>query len=349
MKISPVAGAPTRSLNLDEGHSVGQTRLARARAIAEGQNPGDRGPAPDPQVTRTQDSIKRIKLRTQVSPDRHNRVEEAVPPVDPSAPAAVVPSATETDILTSNEPVDSALEEPKPLSPQFAALARQRREAQLATQKLEADRKAFETEKQGLLADYIPKADLKANALSVLLKEGVTYDQLTEQILASQADSPAVASLEAKIKALEDRLESGNKSQADRDALTEKQVLAQYQRETESLIAQGDDYEMIRESGYGPKVVDLIKRTFDKSGELLDVAEAANLIESELLAEAEKFARIKKVQSKLGGIQAPTTQGRADDRQGVKTMRTLTNRDGVSSTSMSKRERAIAAMEGRLK
>lgn len=349
MKISPVAGAVPQSVNPNEGQSAGADRMARAKAIAQGQDPAlDRGPAPDPQVERAENSIKRIKLRTQRSPDRHNRVEETPPQTVITPPEGA--QAPVSDVLATTEQATAVSEDTKPLSPQFAALARQKREIQLERQKLDAEKQALASQSGDTKSLEEYRSRIKANALSVLMEEGVTYDQLTEQILASNQENADLTALKSEMKALKDGFDNQTKSMTEREAQQEKQALAQIERETTQLISEGDDFEMIREAGYAPKVVDLIHRVFKKTGEVMDTQEAANLIEAELLEESLKFARIRKVQSKLGA-QAPAQKPQPvqQDRPGTKIMRTLTNRDGVSSTSMSKRERAIAAMEGRLK
>ena len=350
MKISPVTGAAPMPINPNEGQSAGADRLARAKSVAAGQDPAlDRGPASDPQVERAQASIKRIKMRTQRSPDRHNRVEDIAvqneaSPIAPAEPTSEVQS----DKTESNEQTVVASEETKPLSPQFAALAKQKRETQLLQQKLDAEKKAFEDQKQGLLADYIPKADLKANALKVLLSEGVTYDQLTEQILAQNQDSEAmgkVSELEAKIKALE---EGVDQKLTARDAQAEEAALTDMLYEAESLAKEGDDFQLIREANAYERVLRQIHSTYKQTGRVPDVATVMKSVEDKLLEESLKWSRLSKVQGRLSPPPAQSPKAVQQDRPGTKVMRTLTNRDGASSLSMSKRERAIAAMEGRL-
>lgn len=337
MKLSPMAAGQV-AVNSNEGASAGPDRLAKAKAIASGritEVAPDRGPPQDPQVDRAQSSIKKIKMRTQVSQDRHLRVEE------PTTPQEVLP-----DTLATTEQVAVASEETKPLSPQFAALARQKREIQLERQKLNAEKAALVTESgdKTSLAEY--KARIKANALSVLQEEGVTYDQLTEQILADNGSNNAdLSAIKAEIKALKDGFDN---RLSERDVLAETQVKTQIRRTVDQLVATGDDFEMVREAGYAPKVVDLIDKIWKKEGILLDESEATAMVEKELLEESLKFAKLGKVQRSLNPAQVKQTQPVQLDRPNTKIMRTLTNRDGASST-MGKRERAIAAMEGRLK
>lgn len=342
MKITPIAmSGEATSMNLDEGKSAGQDRLARAKALLSGEVAPESGTQVDHQVDRAQASIRKIKMRTQGTPSRYQPIEAAPPaPGVETAPA-------ETDTLAQGEPTLEASEATKPLSPQFAALAKEKRALQAMKRELEAQ-KAAQTQPGTMkaLEDY--RARLKTEALRVLQEEGVTYDQLTEQILASgQDNSPAFSRLEAEIKALKEGLENQTKSMTQRDQDSEKQALALMTRDADKLVAQGDDYEMVREAGYTPKAIELIHRVYKQSGEIMDVAEALTLIENELLEDSLKFARLKKVQSRLTpAAPAPAAKPSAPNTQ---TMRTLTNRDGRSAISLSKRERAIAVMEGRIK
>lgn len=354
MNIKPVAAGAARSVNPNEGRSASLDRVAAAKAVALGQTPapGDRGPAPDPQVERAEQSIKRIKMRTQRSVHRHGSpelVQEATQtPPGAGVSAAEPTNSAQSDIVASTEPTEPPSDDNKPLSPQFAALAKGKRALELAQKEFTAQKAAYEAEKATQSTDFVSKADIKSNALKVLLDNGVTYDQLTEQILASNQETADLSALKAELKALKEGFESQNKSVSDKEAATEAQVKADIRRNVDRLIAQGDDYEMVREAGYAPKVVDLIDRVWKKEGVLLDEAEAASTIEKELLEESLKFARLSKVQKQLNPVPTPKAPVQTD-RPGTKIMRTLTNRDGASSVSMSRKERAIAAMEGRLK
>lgn len=343
MKVSPIteSGAATVA-NPDAGRSAGAERLARAKAIANGTvgvTPVEQ-PNVDTQVEKVQNSIKRIKMKTQVSTNRH---DTSPTEVTEQAPEAVV--ADPVDTLAPTEQTTAVSEDTKPLSPQFAALVKQKRALQLEKEQLAKERLDLDASKTNDLSGYISKADLKANPLKTLLSEGVTYDQLTESIL-NDSGNDDIQALREEIKALKEGMD---KTLSERDAASDQQVLREIRRSVDQLVATGDEFEMVRESGYAPKVVDLIHRYLKTNGVLMDESEAATLIENELLEESLKFARLKKVQGRLTPTQEQQQQVVQQDNPNRKIMRTLTNRDGVSSTTMSKRERAIAVMEGRLK
>lgn len=350
MKLSPIAasGAQT-NVNPSEGRSAGAERLARAKLVAQGQTPESTPTQTDPQVERAQNSIRKIKMRTQMSTNRHDRIETAAPVETPPV-AAATEETPEVDVLATGEPTAAVSEETKPLSPQLAALAREKRALQVKERELAAKEAALKSQPTDTKSMDEYRARIKADPLSVLQENGVDYDQLTAAILASSDSDHDLAELRAELKALKEGLETRDKTQTEREQQEEQRTLASLQRDAEQLIAQGDDYEMVREAGYAPKVVELIQRIYKKTGEFIDVTEAAGMIETELLEDSLKFAKLKKVQSKLAPAQpAQTSAPVQTDNPNRKIMRTLTNRDGSSATTMDKRQRAIAAMEGRLK
>ncbi len=360
MKISPVAAAGPRTINPNEGSATTADKLARAKAVASGQAPEAAPQEPTASTGDAQvDRIKRIKLKTQRSTDRHNRIQDAASTDTAAADVTqqvtdavvtdpVVADPAANDTLAANEPTQEASDATKPLSPQFAALAKQKRALLLKEQEILAKEKALEAQStdRKSLEDY--RARIKANALSVLMEEGVTYDQLTEQILAEQKNGIDPETLDAKIKAVEQSLEKKLAEREEQAILKQEETyLSNKLTEAEALAQTGDDYSLIRESEAYDRVLRKIYDAYKKTGDPLSLKSAMDQVENELLDERLKWAKLPKVQSRLGS--APQTPPVQHDRPGTKIMKTLTNRDGISSVNMSKRERAIAAMEGRLK
>ncbi len=343
MKVTPIpssnGGNPSNAITPSEGH-ISSEALQRAKAIAAGGSNISVTPSDtpiDPQVARAQASIRKIRMKTNVSPDRFNPVLEAAAA---AAAAESVPGA-ESATIDPIEQVNATVEDTKPLSPQFAALARQRRALQVKERELADREKAISsTPKESNI-----EARLKSEPLRVLQEAGVTYDQLTEAILADQSGiNPEIQALRNEIKALK---EGVDKNLSDRDAQAEQAVLAEMMKEAEQLTKEGDTYEMVREFKSLPDVKELILRTYKQTGEVLDVAEALQLVEDDLLSENLKIANIKKIQSRLNSTQDSSVQDNNLQIQS-KQMKTLTSRDGATQL-LSRRDRAIAAMKGTLK
>jgi len=237
----------------------------------------------------------------------------------------------DTNVAPANPPAVT-----EPISPQDAELAKQRRALQVKERALQDKEKALAAQ-LATKADGIDRARLKAETLKVLREEGITYDDLTAAILADQSgNAPDINALKAEIK------EELRKDLAERDTQAKQQVLAEMQRNATQLAAEGETFELVRETRSIPHVMSLIERTYDETGEVLDVQEALQLVEAELIKDGLKLAGIKKVQSQFAPQPAPPPQ------QQRQPPRTLTNRD-TASVPMGRKERALAAFLGTLK
>lgn len=281
----------------------------------------------DSLVDRAKLTRQKIRMKTQVSPDSIELPVEMQTPLMESAPA--IEQTTEASDVT------------KPLSPQLVALAKQRRALQVKEREISEREKALESRSQDGTESLIAK--IQADPLSVLRAHGAPnfYDQLTEAILADQSGhNPQLQQLEAKIKSLEEGI---NKNFSERDNQAEAQVLNEMSKEAHTLASTGEDFELIRANRQVPTVMELVKRTYKQTGEVLDVADAMKLVEDELLKDSLRLANLNKVKSRLIPNQQPPGQ-LATKQQGI---RTLTNRDSASP-ELSRKQRAVMAMNGLL-
>lgn len=330
MKVSPIAAGAAASINTNEGRTATPEKLELAKRIAAGETPirvSESDTPIDPQAEKAQRSIRKIKMKTNLSTDRFKDPVEEV----------VVADGAKTD--ATEEVEGSASDETKPISPQFAALAKERRAVQVERAQVAAERAELEKLKNADMSDFISKADIKAKPLRILQENGVTYDQLTEAILSEQDGvNPEMQALKEKVKALEEGI---TKTFTDRDQQAEQQVLGEMRKEAVMLVKQGNDFEMVRETRSVPDVMKLIERTYKETGEVLEVQEALKLVEDELINESLKIANINKVKNR---ILPPQTE----ETPKFNGIRTLTNRD-TAPVGLSRRERAIMAMNGTLR
>jgi len=305
-------------------------KIAAAKAIAAGETPVQPESRQIPSERDDDPQIKRIKMRTLASPLVYEPpVEEAPAPEstipDPSSQASAVTEAT------------------KPLSPQFAELAKQRRALQVKEREL-AEREAKVGTTSPNMDEYISKADLATNPLKIF-ESGITYDQLTQALLSEQSGvNPEIQKLRQEIKALK---EGVDQTLSSRDTQAEEAALTEMLYEAEALAKEGDAYEMVRERKAFDQVLRLIHSTYKKTGRVLGVPEAMSTIENQLLEESLKLASIGKVKSKLW-----TPPKEAEDSTPLqpqqKQMKTLTARDGVSAP-LNRKTRAMQAFYGTLK
>ena len=250
-------------------------------------------------------AVQRMKLNTR-------EYGASQPQQTPEPPAPLQPKTGEAP----------ATEEPKPMSPQLAELARQRRALQAKERELKAKEEAL----AGSAKDTVSLADLKSKPLEVLLQNGVTYDQIVEAALANPTD-PKFEELRKELKAVTDRLDQQGTDQKTKE---HQQVLQDLSREARQLAA-SPEYELVRVTDSIPDVVKLIEEWHGKTGEVLDVKTAMEWVEEDLTEETLKVAQADKIRQRLAP-QQPAKPG----------MRTLTSKE-TSSSRLSARQRAINA------
>lgn len=269
------------------------------------------------QQTPAPQNVRKLVMKTNANP-----MQLEQPPVE--MPQEPEKPATEASAVT------------QPLSPQLALIAKQKRALQVKERELAMKEKALaESGAKGISLEQLKQAPLKT-----LLDAGVTYEQLTEDVLANQdAYNPRINALEQQLKAMREEVQ---KTLSDKDAQAEQQALSEMRKEALALSAQGDEFALVRETRSVGDVVKLIERVYREEGTILGVHEALSLVENELLKETEARAKLQKVQSRF----QPTPA--APQAQSAQRMRTLTNRDNAT-IPMGRKERAMAAFYGTLK
>jgi hypothetical protein len=331
MKISPLAssqaGSPGQVLGTIEVGGTSEKR-ERAKALLRGETPREQT---DHQADRIQQNVRRITMRTQQSTNRDDEMDALV-----AAEAAAATKDPASSNQASNE--QATIEDTKPLSPQFAALARQKRALQVKERELLEKEKALGSPVKDGAPDLM--ARLKSQPLSVLQEAGVTYDQLTEAILSGQGVNPEIQALKEELKSLKkgvDETFQTKEEQAEQSALTEMSF------EIDDLAKEGDAFECIRAEGDSAveAVLRHIYKTYKATGRVPDVRTSMEKVENDLLVKAEKFAGINKLRAKIAPAETATLQ---PQQRG---MRTLTARD-TAIPNMGRRARAIAAAMGKL-
>ncbi len=346
MKIQPIATPAVAIAPAGTNSSTAQD--ARARAIAR---------LTDQSPVQNQNAIAPEELGAITATSGQNHSDEEI-----QAQTAEVDSSTEV-VEEPAKPVE------EPLSAQHLALIRREKALRAQAQKQEQAYKAREQaliEREAQLAkpsapdysNHVSKDQIKQNALQVLADAGVSYEELTQQILNQSPVDPRAearaAALEAKIAKLEQAAEDAKKSQATAQDEQYKAALLQIESDVQEMVDAGDDYEMIKVTNSTKDVVDYIEAHFKKTGKVMDSEMAAQRVEEYLLEEAEKLAKTKKMIKRLTpatSTQAPVTQAQtasAMSQKQVPQMKTLTNTNS-SSRQMTARERALLAFRGELK
>jgi hypothetical protein len=342
MKVTPIRQGTAAIISTPNGQSASPEKIARAKAIVAGE------PAPTPAEQRpetTTEKLRKIRMKTNVTPG---------PREFPSGPVEAAPAPAAADIIDNVEPVPAAAEVTQPLSPQYAALAKQKRALQLKESALAAREEALKQSSDSTTDAKSLVERMKADPLGLLLENGVTYDQLTQEVLKGmEGGGPALTRVESELrkelKSLKEAFDAQAKAQTENWTQAQTQELARMQKQAEQIIASDDAYQMIRDTKSQAEVSKLIKRVFNEEGEVLEVKDALDLLENDLLEESLKYARIEKVQRALKPEPVPQAVPPVEPQDGVRrqTMRTLTNRDSVYQAPTSRRERMLAAALGK--
>lgn len=257
-------------------------------------------------------------------------------------PTAPVPGGTESNAQPiAVETTKSAQPNPQDL------LARKERQLRKMQQDLHAQRQSLEAQRKQYETDYVPKSRLKEDPWSVLEDTGLDYDTLTQQML-QRPNDPMTKALQARIKALEEQHSKALEAQQQQATAQYEQAKKQIANEVSMLVDSDANFETIKTAGMQEAVVELIEQTFNSTGVLMDVTEAAAKVEDHLINEGLKLARLAKVQAKLKPPE-PETPPPVKATAKSPTM-TITNRMQPTTPSKSSEKdriaRAIAAFNG---
>lgn len=340
MKTTPIASP--HAINNQSNPNAATD--ARARAISKIMNTPQAQQAP-------------VNNPTQVAPEELSAITSQVQETEEV-------QVTETPQET---PRETAPEDKAKLDNQYQIIARKERQLRAKQQQLESTIKnreeaikSRETElarrEQELLGGYISKQKLKSNPLLVLNEEGVTYDELTQQILNSSPMDPRMEALINKqseqltqLQAKVDAYENNTKTaQANQKASALKQI----KRDAGDMVkANPEEFALIQATNSLQDVVDLIDKTYEEEGYVMSLEDALNETETYLIEEADRLARIDKIKKRIAAPQANAQQPdkqTPNQSQQQQPMKTLTNSVG-STRRLSAKERAVLAFKGQLK
>lgn len=348
MKITPVTGpGAIKDLSTPE-------HVRTARAVTAFNNAG-KVATPQAQETPVQDP-------SNVSVEELSAIQ--APEIDKNTETVDAKSQEETP----ETPAETTKAEPKQdpeLVERFNRLARNERALRAKVQQQE---QAFKAREEALKArevelaakdtrytqDYISKSRIKQDALTALDEVGVTYDEITQQAASRQPTDPRILNtinqLQAKIADLEQKAVDNQKSYQEQQTANYQSAVKQIKQDAVALVKSNpQEYEAIAKKGTVKDVVELIEKTYHKTGTVLSVEEAAQEVENELIEEALKFNSLEKVKQRMAKSNASVKPSNQKTQAPAQTqMKTLTNAT-ASSRKLSSKERAILAFKGELK
>lgn len=339
MKITPVASP----LAIQQPPAVDK----RAAAIKAFEGAGQQ---PEAKVVQDQNNIGVEELGAVLQPGQTE--EEETQEASPEADNAEEVKAPEKKVETAD-------------SRRYADLARREKAIRIKAQQQdqamkarEAALTAREAELTGKASEYSPdkyldRSKLKRDPLQALAEAGVTYEELTQQILNQGNRDPRMDSqveeLRNEIKALRAANEETKQSMSAKQTADYNAAVKQIGVDVKNLVKMDPYFETIKQTNSVSDVVDLITATYEKDGILLSVEEAAKEVEDYLVDEAMKLTRIGKIKQRLAAsTTAKVSQEQTPAPKKQTQMKTLTN--AASTTrQLSAKERAILAFRGELK
>jgi hypothetical protein len=347
MKTTPIPSP--HAINAGQSNPQAQAD-ARARAVAKLTSK----PAVAPQAP--------VSNPTQIAPEEVSAITSQVQQTAPEVEAAEQQTAPEAP-----QKAETTQEDKQRLDNQLGIIARKERQLRAKQQQLESTIKNREEaikskeaelakREQELLGGYISKQKLKTNPLLVLNEEGVTYDDLTQQILNSSPLDPRMEAIinkqSTQLEQLQAKLDAYENSNKTAQEQQKASALKQIRRDASEMVkANPEEYALIQATNSLSDVVDLIDKTYEEEGYVMSLEEALNETESYLTEEADRLARIDKIKRRIAtpsaGVKQSEKQPPAPPAQ-QQSMKTLTNSVG-STRRLSNVERAKLAFEGKLK
>lgn len=283
----------------------------------------------------------------------------AIPP-----PAAPEPTAQEVLATAEAPPVEAPKVEEVPApkersSEKFAALARKEAEIFRKQQAVRQQQQILAQQAEQLRAFEQAKRAAKLNPLDALKQMGLTYEELTEYVLNDNKPTPT-----AEVQSVRQELEEYKRqareeqerlaAQQKQAALAEQQrIVEDFRNEVNEYVAQhAETYELTSLYGGANLVSEVIEEHFRQSGKLMNVAEAAKLVEEHYEDLARKAQATKKFAATQQKAASPQAQTQASaPRMGPTLTNDLTaNVAAKAQSPRSDAERiaaAIARLEGR--
>lgn len=248
-----------------------------------------------------------------------------------------------------------------PLSPKFAILARKEKQLREMRKQIEAEKQQIESQKAQFANkggdDSSWKQRLAQDPYGVMLEAGLTSDQVAALLLnqPSQEDQ-RLQLLQRELQTLKKQQEEVLTQSQDSQKQQYEQAKAQIGKDVQRLVqGNADAFELIQSQGAHDAVVELIEKTFQEDGYLMDLEDACKEVEEYLTDQALSLSKLKKIQAKLAPPQAnPEAQKPDPQKQNTQnpTATTLSNRMTAASAKpmndRERRDRAIKAFLGQL-
>lgn len=269
--------------------------------------PPGSGPAPTPVP---------VAMAAQEPPSPVDLTAAAAPAEQPAASA----ETTAAEVLASAETQpaqEPAVEQPKAeqptkVDPRFSALARKEAELHRQREAMKAEKDAIRQAHAQVVAFEEAKQAAKRDPLAALEALGLTYEQITEQMLNGKQPTAS-----AEVAQVREELQRLRVEQEASRAKAEAAAAARLQAEQQAIIeeartsavahveANASRYELTTINNAATLVPQVREQHFARTGQLLTIEQAADLVEKHFEGIADRVAKAQKVQTKLQQRAAP--------------------------------------------
>jgi len=266
--------------------------------------------------------------------------EEAVQAEE--APAQeVVEQATE-ESAAEEQPEEQVQAEERPdFSRQFAAIAKKERalrQRESSVKQMEARIAELESS-QGQFGEIQRLA--KENPAALLSQLGISYDELTQQVI-NEGNPTEEQQLRLQNEKLQERLEKIEKAYEaqQKDAETKRldRARATLVDNIKNFVDNDEQYALVKHRGAYDLVAEVMQQHYIKTKEIMQYSDAAKIVEDHYEQEAEHYFGVKKLQdrwkSKLSDTkeEAPQEEAAPANNGGPKT---LSNKNSAQTTERS--------------
>lgn len=265
---------------------------------------------PPPSATAAPPPQLPLAMREQ-SPDAANGlpVEAVASPELAAAPTAEQTTAAVVEAAAAPAESSPPAEEPAPVveperpakvDPRFSQLARKEAELHRAREAVKAEKAALEQAHRQVVAFEEARNAAKRDPLAALEALGLSYDDLTEQMLNGKKPTPS-----GEVAALRQELEQLRVEQEQARARAEQAAASRLEAERAAIIdearqaavahveANADRYTLTSINGGASLVPQVREQHFARTGQLLTIEQAANLVEKHFEGIADRVVKAR--------------------------------------------------------
>lgn len=296
---------------------------------------------------RTSSAQELLKKKREEAAALETATQSAPEPQKTSSEAAPEATKPEQEITAKTSPQDAmriaaAIRKEKQLREREKAIAEQQKSLEEREKSLDPWKKASEM--------------ARLNKLEALKLLGISYDDLTQQVLNNGEVPPTVQAQQTAEEIVNKKLAELERKQAERDAELQKQnyeqALKQIDFEVEHAASQSDKFPLVKGSEAFHDVTEYIESEFHRTGKILPVEVALAKVEQQILEGLQYLAKEERIKALLFPKEEPKTE-QPQAAQPEQKITTLTHRATVAPpshkplTDAERRQRAIDAFYGK--